>query len=139
MKLEGKVDAAMQWAKTWPELDDLIKLNAIRNEDGDAELSPVVSLDKDPYIDGSGRYTFVLMFHMMLPWSDGHDPVNAEAERLMLKWIDWVNQQYPDNVPSWPESNIQDIESLYNVPELTTYEDEEMAEYNFQAQITYIE
>lgn len=140
MKMAGKVDAVREWAKTWPQLDDLLKLNAIRNEDGDASFSPVFGPPTGkPLIDGREVRDFVFTMKMMLPWSDGHDPTNAEAERLMIEWIDWVNEQYPNNVPDWPGAEIDSIEALYNVPAVTTGEEEEMAEYLYQAKITFIE
>lgn len=140
MKMSEKVDAALKWAKKWPQLGDLLKLNAIRNEDSDAALTTVYSDSRgEPFIDGTARHRFIFGLRMVLPWSDGHDPTNAEAERLIEGWRDWVDTQYPENVPDWPESDIESIEALYDVPAVTVFEEEEMAEYSFQSAITFVE
>lgn len=139
MRIEGKTDAALEWAKTWPYLDDFLKLNAILTEDGDAALTPVFGDAKgEPFIDGSARHEYTFGLKLMLPWSDGHDPINADAERLMERWRDWVDEQFPGNVPDWG-CEIEDIRALYDVPAVTVYQEESLAEYNFQARITYVE
>lgn len=138
--MEGKVDAALKWAKTWPELDEFLKLNAILTKDGDAALTTVFSDAKGtPFIDGTARHQFTFGLRMMLDWSDGHDPTNAQAERLIEQWRDWVDEQFPANIPNWPGAEIEAIESLYDVPAITVYQDDSLAEYNFQARITYTE
>lgn len=140
MKMEGKAEAALKWAKTWPELDEFLKMNAILTEDGDASLTTVYGDAKGmPFIDGTARHQFTFGLRMMLPWSDGYDPTNAQAERLIERWRDWVDEQFPANIPDWPGAEIDAIESLYDVPAVTVYQDDSLAEYNFQARITYIE
>lgn len=140
MKVEGKVKAAVEWARTWPQLDNLLKLNAIRNEEDDAAFTTVFSSGEgEPFIDGTARRPFIFGLRMMLPWSDGHNPINVQAEQLIEQWRDWVDEQFPENVPDWPGAEIEDIKALYDVPAVMVYSEEEMAEYNFQAQITYIE
>lgn len=131
----------VDWAKGWPDLGGYLKLNAISSESGDASLDTVYNDAKvQDYIDGRAlrEYTFALV--MMADWSDGFDATNAEANRLNESWIDWVDSQFPDNVPEWPGAIFQSIESIYNVPSLAAvYQDESLAKYMFQAKITYIE
>lgn len=141
MKTAGKTEAVVEWAKGWPDLNGYIKLNAITSESGDASIDTVYNESKvQEFIDGRAlrEYTFALV--MMADWSDGFDATNAEANRLSESWIDWVDSQYPDNVPDWPGAMFQSIESVYNVPSLAAvYQDESLAKYMFQAKITYIE
>lgn len=140
MRMHGKIDATLDWAKTWPQLDELLKLNAIKNDDGDASMTTVYSDAKgEPFIDGSAKHQLTFGLRMMLQWSDGFDPVNAEAEQLMEQWRDWVDAQYPENVPDFDDASIEDISALYDVPAVTVYQEESLAEYNFQARITYTE
>lgn len=140
MRIEGKTDAALKWAKTWPHIDGFMKLNAILAEDGDASMATVFGdAEGEPFIDGTARIEYTFMLRLMLPWSDGYDPINADAERLMEQWRDWVDQQYDEgNVPEW-DCEIEGIRSLYDVPAVTVYQEDSLAEYNFQARITYIE
>lgn len=140
MNMEGKTDAVLEWAKTWEPLNGFLKLNAILAEDGDASMATVFGdSEGEPFIDGTAQRDFTFMLKIMLPWSDGFDPINAEANRLATTWSDWVDQQYEKgNVPEW-DCEIDGIRSLYDVPAVTVYQEDSLAEYNFQARITYIE
>lgn len=139
MHIEGKTDAALEWAKTWDDLDGFLKLNAINAQDEDASFTTIFSdSEGEPFIDGTARHEYTFGLRMMLPWSDGHDPVNAEAERLIERWRDWVDEQYPNNVPDW-DCEIENIEALYDVPAVTVYSEDSLAEYSFLAKITYVE
>lgn len=140
MRRQGKVDAALAWAKTWPRLDDFLKLNAISANDDEAALTTVYGDSKgEPFIDGTARHVMTFGLRMVLPWSDGYDPTNAEAERLIEEWQDWVDEQFPQNIPDFDGAEIEGIRSLYDVPAITVYQEDSQAEYNFQAAITYTE
>lgn len=140
MKMEGKTDAALEWAKTWPELDEYLKLNAILQTSDDASLETVFSTSEGiPYVDGTAQREYIFGLRMMLPWSDGFDDQNQRAIKLIERWRDWVDEQYPSNVPDWDGAEIDGIEALYDVPAMTVYQDESKAEYVFQAKITYTE
>lgn len=140
-RIEGKADAAYEWAKGWPELDGYLKLNAMVTEDGEATMATEYNdVAVATYNDGTAlrNYTFVLK--VVTQWSDGYDRVNAEAERLAASWLDWVAAQYPENVPDWPGASIRSIEPAQNAPALdAVYEDDGLAVYAVQAVIEYIE
>lgn len=139
MNFKGKTAAALEWAKSWEELDGFLKLNAILAKDGDASFNTSFSTNViESYVDGTAKREFIFMLKMMLPWSDGFDSVNVEANELMESWRDWVDNQYPVNIPKW-DVPIEEIEALYDVPAITVYADDSLAEYNFQAKITYEE
>lgn len=141
MSMEGKTEALTEWAKGWPGIGGYLKLNAISSESGDASIDTVYNDAKvQEYIDGRALREFTFALVLMADWSDGFDSVNAEANRLGESWIDWVDDQFPGNLPNWPDALIQSIESIYNVPSLAAvYQDDSLAKYMFQAKITYIE
>lgn len=140
MRIDGKTKAALEWAKTWEHLDGFLKLNAIKAKDDDASMTTVYSDSQGtPFIDGTARREFTFGLRLMLPWSDGYDEVNENANELVEKWRDWVDVQYPNNVPDWQGAEIEAIEALYDVPAVTIYEDDSLAEYRFMARITYVE
>lgn len=139
MKREGKTDAIKAWVKSWPYLDDLIKLNAILSREDDASLNPVgTDSAGEPFIDGSAVHEYVFQLKLVLPWSDGYDDINAEAQKLMESWMDWVDEQFPNNVPEW-DAEIEAIEAVSTEPTIMVYQEDSVAEYNFIGKITYTE
>lgn len=140
MKRREKTDAILAWAKTWPRLDEYLKLNAILTQEDEASLNPI-GTEKvgDRYIDGTPMYLeYTFMLKIVLPWSDGYDAVNAEAQLLVEEWMDWVDAQYPDNVPAL-DGVVEKIEAVASEPTITVFQDESLAEYNFICKITYNE
>lgn len=139
MKREGKTDAIKAWVKSWPYLDDLIKLNAILSREDDASLNPVgTDSAGKPFIDGSAVHEYVFQLKLVLPWSDGYDDVNTEAQKLMESWMDWVDEQFPNNVPEW-DAEIEAIEAVSTEPDIMVYQEDSVAEYNFIGKIIYSE
>lgn len=139
--MAGKTEAVLEWAKGWPELDGYLKLNALITEDGEATMATTYTDSPiERYNDGTAKRRYSFFLKVVTAWSDGYDPVNVQAERLAALWLDWVNAQYPANVPDWPGANIQGIESPQSTPSLNAvYQDDGLAEYAIQAVVTYIE
>lgn len=140
--IEGKTDAALEWAKGWSHLDGYLKLNALINEDGDATLTTTYDdavIQK--YIDGTAVRQFTFQLRVITSWSDGYDSTNIEAMKLATSWLDWVNEQYEiGNIPDFGDAEITSIEADQNTPALNKVDqDESLAEYLIQAVITYIE
>jgi hypothetical protein len=133
--ISGKTQAAYEWAQGWPGLERL-KLNAIANENNDASLTPTATdLIKTKYIDGTAEREFVFQLRLITRWSDGNDDINLDAQEMADSWFDWVQTQ--DEVPGFADSHV---EPAQNIPVLNAvFEDEQMAEYLFQATITYTE
>lgn len=139
--IQGKTSAVFEWAKGWPGLDGYLKLNSVITKDGDASIDPgVEDLIVQQYIDGTAdrQYTFTL--RIVVPWSDGTNEVNVEANELVAGWYDWVGDQFPINVPDWPGAEITAIEPSYNIPALSAvYQNDGLAEYAIEATISYTE
>lgn len=139
--MAGKTAAVLEWAKGWPELDGYLKLNALIAEDGEATMATsYTDSPLETYNDGTAKRRYSFFLKVVTAWSDGYDPVNEDAEKLASSWLDWVNDQYPANVPDWPGASIVGIESAQGQPSLSAvYQDDGLAEYAIQAVITYIE
>lgn len=140
MNRRQKKDALIAWAKTWPHLDDYLKLNAILTDEGEASLN-TISKETQPeqvFIDGTDDIEYTFQLKLVLPWSDGYDPVNAEALALMEDWMDWVDEQYPSNIPEW-DGTIHSIEAVEDEPSVMVYQEESLATYNFIVKISYTE
>lgn len=142
MRMQGKTDAALEWAKGWKELDGFLKLNALINREGEATFSTAYN-DRAviEYNDGTAKREYTFQLRMIAPWSDGYDSINIEAERLATEWYDWVAEQYDlGNLPDWGEADIESIEPMHNAPALNAvFQEDSTAEYVIQAIITYIE
>lgn len=141
MALEGKTEAVKEWAAQWPDIDGYLKMNATDMESGEASMQTDYSTSVvNRFINGRCRREFLFALTMICDWSDGFDDVNAEANRLNESWVDWVNEQFPDNVPDWKDCTIESIESVYGAPALAQVDSEAaLAKYQFQAKITYID
>lgn len=143
MDIFGKTDAVTEWAKTWPDFDEYLKLNATTNEVGEASLVTNYTdvAVSEPFIDKTAprRYTFSL--NLILAWSDGYDDVNMESIRQASKLLDWVNDQFDEgNIPDFDGAIIQSIETEQNLPALNVvFPDESLAQYTIAARIDYIE
>lgn len=143
MDIFGKTDAVTEWAKTWPDFDEYLKLNATTNEVGEASLVTNYTdvAVSEPFIDKTAprRYTFSL--NLILAWSDGYDDVNMESIRQASKLLDWVNDQFEEgNLPDFGGALITSIETDQNLPALNVvFPDESLAQYTIAARIDYIE
>lgn len=142
MAAQGKTSAMLEWAKSWPDLDGYLKLNAFVTQDGEASLAPVQNeAVLSRYIDGTALRQYTFQLRIMTLWSGGYDPVNEAAEEFAASWQDWVERQYDlGNLPDFGEANITGIEPVYNAPALNfVYQDDGLAEYLIQAVVTYEE
>jgi hypothetical protein len=140
--LKNKTPAVFDWLLTWPELDGYLKLNAILAQPNQAAFNVVPNeAVVETFIDGTARRRYTFQLKAVLPWSDGYDGVNADADRLVASWHDWVAEQYRNgNVPLWEGAQITDIRPTENAPGLNfVYQDEGLAEYVFEAVIDYEE
>ena len=140
--LKDKTPAVFDWLLTWPELDGYLKLNALLAQPREASFNVVPNeAVVESFIDGTARRRYTFQLKAVLPWSDGYDGVNAEADALVSSWHDWVSAQYGEgNVPLWTGAEITDIRPTENAPLLSfVYQDEGLAEYVFEAVIDYEE
>lgn len=140
-EIKHKAEKLLEWARQWEGFNDYLKLNALVNAEGDASLN-VIANDRvvTQFIDGSAIREFTAQFKLVTAWSDGYDNTNVEAQNYLSGLIDWLNDQYPENVPSWPDAAITKIETQDNAPSLDfVHEQDELAEYSVQVIITYEE
>lgn len=140
-KIKGKANKLLEWIKGWDGFDGYAKLNAIVAEEGDASLNIVVNDDVvEQYLDGTALRDYTFMIKMILPWSDGFDPVNVESENTAASLLDWIDGQFPQNLPAWEGADIREITLVNNAPSLDTVDTEEsIAEYSVIAKIRYVE
>lgn len=142
MNIAGKTQAVVDWLKTYPQLDDYLKLNAVDLEAGERSVQTVYNdAQVSEFIDGTTVRTYTFALVLVADWSDGFDGVNSEAQSFGDEWLDWVAAQFPANVPDFGENcTIKAIRPLQNIPALAAaYQEEQLARYQFQAAITYWE
>lgn len=147
MDIYGKTEAVEEWAKTWPEFDGYLKLNATTSELGESSLitdynDRVVNYEDEAYIDGTAPRRYSFSINLILQWSDGYDDVNMESMKYASRLLDWVNDQFDEgNIPDFGENaQITSIGTVSNLPALvSTFADEPLALYTIAARINYIE
>lgn len=141
--IDGKAKAVLDWAKEWPEIDGLLKLNAVLTQEGEASMNTITN---DPLVsefnDGTALREYSFQLCLVLNWSDGYDDTNGEAMSKASQWLDWVNEQYATgNLPDFgANAEITDVRFAQNAPMLNAvYEGDSLAEYLIQVIIRYIE
>lgn len=141
--IDGKAKAVLEWAKKWPEIDGLLKLNAVLTQEGEASMNTITN---DPFVktfnDGTALREYSFQLCLVLNWSDGYDDTNEEAMSKASRWLDWVNDQYATgNLPDFgSNAEIQGVRFAQNAPMLNAvYEGDSLAEYLIQVIISYIE
>lgn len=143
MNVTGKTEAVRAWLKGCPELGDYLKLNAVELTAGDKAVNTVYN-DQEvrEFIDGSRERLYTFAVVLVADFSSGFDAVNTTANELGARILDWVDAQHAlGNDPDFGQNcSIRKIESVQNVPGLAAaYQEEQLARYMFQAQITYWE
>ncbi len=136
----NKADIILEWAKGWPELEGYLKLNSIVQKSGDKAMNTQTNeADVIRYINGQALRELTFAFSYVVDWSDGYDAVNSRAMELGQSWIAWVDaQEAKRNYPDLP--NVQSVAALQNIPTLAmVYERDNIAKYQFQCKITYID
>ena len=136
---EGVSKALFQWASGFPSIDRPLRLNAPLERSGDHCLATGPATTVSEYIDGTTERRVDFALVLMAPWSEGADGLNAEALAEGERWLDWVEAQWPDNLPDLGEGR--------EVTALTTYDgapllvqvmpDATTAKYQFQAHLDY--
>lgn len=138
--IREKAQLLVDWAKKWDGFDGYLKLNALTNQENDASLN-VIANDKiiEQFIDGVAKREFTAQFKLRLSWSDGFDEVNQQAMNYASSLMDWVDDQYPKNLPEWGV-DIYEITTIENVPTMDFVDTQDsLAEYSFQVLIRYEE
>lgn len=143
MDIYGKADSVLEWAKTWPEFNGYLKLNATTNEVGESSLvTNYTDVEVgDGFLDESAPRSFMFSLNLILDWSDGYDSVNIESMKFASTLLDWVNDQYKDgNFPDFGDAIITGIETDQNLPSVNfVYQEESIAQYTIAARVNYIE
>lgn len=139
--IADKANRLVEWASGWDGFDQYLKLNALVSTEGDSSLN-VIANDRivTEYIDGSAIREFTAQLKVVTAWSSENVPTNAEAENYLCGLVDWINRQFPDNLPDWPGATITDIHTQNNAPSLDfVHEQDEVAEFSINVIITYQE
>lgn len=130
-------EALLEWARGY---DDSIRLNAYVEEVGDLSLVTGVGAAQERFIDGTELRRVPCDLCLVAPWSEGPDPVNADALATGEGWLAWVEgeadagrlPEMPDGVTCWA------VEVDYTLPVMAeVYPDGATALYRFRVNIDY--
>lgn len=134
MILTGKVKSILEWTRGF---DPSIQLNAITTEPG--SRSVVIDKSSAPiteYIDGSARYRLIFSLVGMFEYSSFADSVNEDALEAMESWVDWIKDA---GFPDFASGRIESVRPLETVPTLSLVYNQDVAKYQFAAEIIFTE
>lgn len=136
---EGVSKALFDWATGFASSGAPLRLNAPLERSGDRCLVTGAATTTADYIDGRRERRMDFSLVLMAPWSEGADGLNAAALEEGERWLDWVEAQWPENLPDLGEGR--------EVTQLTTYDgapllvqvmpDAVTAKYQFMAHLDY--
>lgn len=137
MSTADRARGVLAWARG---RDAYARLNASLGRAGDVSVSSGYG-DRatSEYLDGSTDRRFTFSLNVVAPWSPGNDSLNADAMAAASDWMDWVDSQYPGNIPDMGDGcTVLAISALYDVPALAqVLPSGDLAQYTFQAAIDY--
>lgn len=130
-------EALLDWARGY---DDSIRLNAYVEEVGDLSLVTGVGAAQERFIDGTELRRVPCDLCLVAPWSEGPDPVNADALATGEGWLAWVEGEADaGRLPEMPEGvTCWAVEVDYTLPVMAeVYPDGATALYRFRVNIDY--
>jgi hypothetical protein len=130
-------EALLEWARGY---DDSIRLNAYVEEVGDLSLVTGVGAAQERFIDGTELRRVPCDLCLVAPWSEGPDPVNADALATGEGWLAWVEGEADaGRLPEMPEGvTCWAVEVDYTLPVMAeVYPDGATALYRFRVNIDY--
>lgn len=130
-------EALLEWARGY---DDSIRLNAYVEEVGDLSLVTGVGAALEHFIDGTELRRVPCDLCLVAPWSEGPDPVNADALATGEGWLAWVEGEADaGRLPEMPEGvTCWAVEVDYTLPVMAeVYPDGATALYRFRVNIDY--
>ena len=130
-------EALLEWARGY---DDSIRLNAYVEEVGDLSLVTGVGAAQERFIDGTELRRVPCGLCLVAPWSEGPDPVNADALATGEGWLAWVEGEADaGRLPEMPEGvTCWAVEADYTLPVMAeVYPDGATALYRFRVNIDY--
>lgn len=130
-------EALLEWARGY---DDSIRLNAYVEEVGDLSLVTGVGAAQERFIDGTELRRVPCDLCLVAPWSEGPDPVNADALATGEGWLAWVEGEADaGRLPEMPEGvTCWAVEADYTLPVMAeVYPDGATALYRFRVNIDY--
>lgn len=136
---EGVSKALYDWAAGYEALSSPLRLNAPLERSGDATLATGAAVTVAEYIDGSTDRSVDFSLVLMAPWSEGLDGLNADALAEGEAWLDWVEAQWPENVPDLGEGREVIALATYDAAPLLVQvmPDGTTAKYQFKAHLDY--
>lgn len=130
-------EALLEWARGY---DDSIRLNAYVEEVGDLSLVTGVGAAQERFIDGTELRRVPCDLCLVAPWSEGPDPVNADALATGEGWLAWVEGEADaGRLPEMPEGvTCWAVDVDYTLPVMAeVYPDGATALYRFRVNIDY--
>ena len=137
MKAKGLED----YIKLYPQLYDWLYFNVINETPGDMSLLTDNINVLKKYIDGSAEKEYIFSVAMLANYDNGTSDINIDALQEADNLIKWIEEQNSKSIyPDFGEKcNVQGVEVLTEVPQLTINSENNIARYMITAKVYFAE
>ena len=131
-----------EWFKNYEDIGSWLYFNSTPVELGvTSMLTNSNSYSIRKFIDGSKSVSITVTINMIKSYDEGTSDINLTELEEVDKFCNWITHQNEiDNYPELGDNiTVTEIKVLNNVPILSVNEASQLAQYSFNAQITYLD
>lgn len=136
-----KAEAISNYIKMYPQLYNWLYFNVVLESPGNTAVLTDSDNVIQEYIDGSKVREYLFSVAMVKNYDTGTSEINMDAMKETENFISWVKTNndakvYPDFGST---CNVENVEVLTDVPELTVDNETNVARYMISLKVNYIE
>ena len=136
----NKYELIAEWLKGYTPLNKYVYFNVTPFESDNVSLNSVCGeAYLDEFIDGTHRIELLFSVNYILDYDELKSDLNLRMNEEFISLNKWVRQQ--DEQGNYPEFNclIEKVEPLITTPTVTRYTTPNLAKYQGEFKITFIE
>lgn len=137
-----KYEALKTFIETYQPLNSWVYFNAVDSEAGNTSINTDVSPSADvTYIDGSRELSLGFAIAMIKYYDSAASDLNVEAMAEVDAFIKWLDaQNKARNFPDFGAgTSVFEISALDSVPSLSVDNDRNLAKYQFNCIVKYLQ
>lgn len=140
--LLSKYESITDWLESYSLLFSWIYFNVTPSEPDNVTINSVQNeRELESYIDGSRRVEFLFAINLTKEFDIGTSDINLQAVQEFENLAEWIELQ--DSLANYPDFGdnvtIESVEVLETTPSVTVDNQNQVAKYQGQFKITYVE